>query len=431
MSASRPQQLRNWAGNVHFQAAGLLRPESIAELQRTVETADRVHGVGAGHSFSRIADTTGYLISTGGLPPRVDVRADSVTVSSGLRYADIAPGLQAAGRALANLGSLAQISVSGAVATGTHGSGDALGCLASAVSAVELVTASGDLLTVASGDERLNGLVVALGGCGIVTALTLDTVPAFEIRQYVYEDLAFDAAIRHFDDIMAAGYSVSLFTDFAAPRFSQVRLKLTASGREPPPNWLGARQAGRDLSIIPGQPVASTTAQRGLPGPWHERLPHFRSDQNPSSGAELQSEFLVGREHAVPALEALSGLSDRLAPVVQIAEVRTVAADELWLSMSYQRDSAAFHFTWIPDEGAVHAAVAQVEAALEPFGPRPHWGKIFTASPAATATRYPRLDDFRRLAAELDPAGKFRNTMLDACLGPPAGQSAGGQSTGG
>ena len=425
MSASRPRQLRNWAGNVHFQAAGLLQPESIAELRRTVAAADRIHALGAGHSFSPIADTTGYLISTAALPPRVEVGAANVTVSSGLRYADIAPVLHAAGRALANLGSLAHISVSGAVATGTHGSGDRLGSLATAVSAIELVTASGEVLTVAGSDERLHGLVVALGACGIVTALTLDTVPAFEVRQYVYEDLTFDAAIRHFDDIMAAGYSVSLFTDFAAPRFSQVRLKLTASESQPPPDWLGARQADRDLSIIPGQPVASTTAQRGLPGPWHERLPHFRSDQEPSSGAELQSEFLVGREHAGPALDVLSGLSDRLAPVVQIAEVRTVAADELWLSMSYQRDSVAFHFTWIPDEAAVLAVVAQVEAALEPFGPRPHWGKIFTASPAATAARYPRLDDFRRLAAELDPSGKFRNAWLDACLGPPGSRSTG------
>jgi len=417
MNSSQRGPLANWAGNVQFQATGLLRPDSVSELQQLVAKSGRIRALGSGHSFSPVADTTGVLVSTAGLPPRVELGEGTVTVSSGLRYAEVATRLHAAGRALRNLGSLPHITVAGAVATGTHGSGDRNGSLAAAVSAIELVTASGELVTATKTEDSFDGLVVALGACGIVTALTLDTVPAFEVRQYVYENLAFEDAARQFDDIMGAGYSVSLFTDFAAPRFGQIRLKLVPGQRQPPADWLGTKLASRDVSIIADQPAASTTTQRGIPGPWHERLPHFRADQVPSSGGELQSEFLVGSEHAPQALAVLAGLSVGLAPVTQIAEVRTVAADQLWLSMSYQRDSAAFHFTWIPDPGAVLPVVAWVEAALNQFDARPHWGKIFTTSPLTVAEQYPRLADFRRLAADLDPGGKFGNAMLVDYLG--------------
>jgi xylitol oxidase len=407
MNSSQRGLLANWAGNVQFQATGLLRPDSVSELQQLVAGSGRIRALGSGHSFSPVADTSGVLVSTAGLPPRAELGEGTVTVSSGLRYAEVATRLHAAGRALRNLGSLPHITVAGAVATGTHGSGDRNGSLAAAVSAIELVTASGELLTATRTEDSFDGLVVALGACGIVTALTLDTVPAFEVRQYVYENLAFEDAARQFADIMGAGYSVSLFADFAAPRFGQIRLKLVPGQRRPPADWLGTKLASRDLSIIAGQPAASTTTQRGIPGPWHV----------PSSGGELQSEFLVGREHAPQALAALAGLSAELAPVTQIAEVRTVAADQLWLSMSYQRDSAAFHFTWIPDPGAVLPVVALVQAALNRLDARPHWGKIFTTSPLTVAERYPRLADFRRLAADLDPGGKFGNSMLAHYLG--------------
>jgi alditol oxidase len=411
----------NWAGNVTFGAAGLLRPGSVAELQRLVARERSLRPLGTAHSFSAIADTSGYLVSVAGLPPRVELDRElgAVRVSGGLRYSDIAPRLHAAGLALRNLGSLPHISVAGAVATGTHGSGDGNGNLASAVSEVELITADGDLVTVRRDRDpaTFGGLVVALGACGIVTALTLDTVPAFTVRQYVYLDLPFSQAAERFDEITASGYSVSLFTDWAADRFTGIWLKLAdEQGAPPPDDWLGGRAASADVHMIAGMPAANCTAQLGAPGPWHERLPHFRPDFTPSAGAELQSEYLVAREHAVPALAALAAIRTQLAPVTLISELRTIAADEQWLSPSYQRGSVAFHFTWVPDTRAVLSVLASVEAALAPFAARPHWGKVFCTGTDRVASLYPRMDDFRRLAGELDPAGKFSNAMLDSYL---------------
>ena len=412
--------LRNWAGNVTFGAGDLLRPGSLSELQRLAAKERRLRPIGTRHSFSPVADTNGKLVSVAGLPPRVELDSDRGTarVSAGLRYSDITPALDAAGRALPNLASLPHISVAGAVATGTHGSGDGNGSLATAVSGLELITADGDLVEVSRDADpgRFAGLVVSLGACGIVTALTLDTVPAFEIRQYVYQDLPFSQAAGHFDEITAAGYSVSMFTDWAAGSFTGVWVKLAREQEVPPPDWLGSRLASADVHMIAGLPAANCTPQLGVPGPWHERLPHFRAQFTPSAGAELQSEFLVPRADAAPALEALTAIAAQLAPVILISELRTVAADELWLSPAYQRDSAAFHFTWVPDTSAVLPVLARVEAALAPFAPRAHWGKIFTAEPAEVAGGYGRLADFRDLVRELDPAGKFSNGLLDSLL---------------
>jgi alditol oxidase len=415
--------LVNWAGNVRFQTTTLHRPQSVAQLQRLVAGSARIRALGTAHSFSRIADTTGDLVSVASLPPVVelDIAGAAVKVSAGLRYSDIAPRLNAAGHALANLASLPHISVAGAVASGTHGSGDANPGLAAAVSELELVTADGDLVTVRreSDAARFPGLVVALGACGVVTALTLATVPAFAVRQWVYEDIPFSAVSGQFGEITAAGYSVSMFTDWRRPRMTQTWLKHSGAAAKPPPaSWLGGQLARADLHPVAGMPAANCTPQLGQPGPWHERLPHFRAEFIPSSGAELQSEFLLSREHAVAALAALDSVATGLAPVVQVSEIRTVAADDLWLSPCYQRDSVAFHFTWVPDAQAVAPALASVEEVLAPFEPRPHWGKLTGMSPAVVAGRYPKLDDFRRLVAEFDGRGTFRNDVVNAYLQP-------------
>jgi xylitol oxidase len=415
--------LANWAGNVEFRAATLHRPASVGELQRLVAGSRQLRALGTGHSFSQVADTTGDLVSVSGLPPRVeiDTAASAARISAGLRYSDVAPTLHAAGRGLANLASLPHISVAGAVATGTHGSGDANAGLAAAVSALELVTAGGDLITVRrdADPDRFDGLVVALGACGVVTRLTLDTVPAFTLRQWVYQDVPFAEVKAHFDEITSAARSVSMFTDWRGQRMTQTWLKQAGpEPAQPPASWLGGRLAGADLHPVAGMPAANCTPQLGRPGPWHERLPHFRPEFTPSAGQELQSEFLLDRQHAAAALHALEGISAVVAPVVQVSEIRTVAADNLWLSPSYQRASVAFHFTWVPDAPAVGPALASVEAALAPFEPRPHWGKLSTIRPAIVAGRYPRMDDFRRLVAQLDGEGTFRNDMVDAYLRP-------------
>jgi xylitol oxidase len=384
-----------------------------------VAESTRARALGTGHSFNRIADTTGELISTAALPTvaDIDTAAATVTAGAGVRYGDLAQRLDAAGWALPNLGSLPHISVAGACATATHGSGDRNRNLPAAVRALDLVTADGNLLTLDRADSgRFPGAVIGLGALGIVTTLTLDLVPAFQVRQYVYEDLPAGQLTGHFDEIMGAAYSVSVFTGWQGGRHSQVWLK----HREGDPEtftagrpWHGARPADGPRHPVPGMPAATTTPQGGVPGPWHERLPHFRLGFTPSSGTELQTEYLLPRQAAVPAIEALSGLGELFAPVLQISEIRTVAADEAWLSTAYRQDSVALHFTWILDTGAVLPVIAAVERELVPLGARPHWGKVSGMAPEAVRARYPRWDDFRALARSLDPAGKLRNDFID------------------
>ena len=413
----------NWAGNVTFGAERFHRPTSVPELQQLVARSRRVRALGTGHSFNRLADTPGDLVSVAGLPRLIEVDTPNaaVTISAAFRYGELASALNRAGRALHNLGSLPHISVAGACATATHGSGDINGNLATAVSGLELVTADGDLVTVRrdAGPGRLSGMVVGLGALGIVTRLTLDTLPAFNVRQYVYEGLPYEQVAEHFDEIMSSAYSVSLFTDWRSPQIRQAWLKRRADAADsaaPEPRWMGARLADGPRSPVPGMPAAHCTEQLGVPGPWHERLPHFRPEFIPSSGDELQSEYLLPRAAAIDALRALEQISGRLAPVTHVSEIRTIAADDLWLSPSYLRDSVAFHFTWISDWPAVAPVLAQVEDRLGPLQARPHWGKLFVAGAEILGGQYPRLDDFRRLMRGYDPAGKFRNDLLDRYL---------------
>jgi alditol oxidase len=415
----------NWAGNVTFGAERFHRPASVPQLQRLVARSERVRALGTGHSFNRLADTPGDLVSAAGLPRLIDVDAagETVTVSAGLTYGEVAVVLHRAGRALPNLASLPHISVAGACATGTHGSGDGSRGLASAVSAVEMVTADGDVATVARDTDpaRFPGTVVALGALGIVTRLTLDTVPAFGIRQYVYEDLPAGQVLEHFDEIFASAYSVSLFTGWRGPGIRQAWLKRRADAPDAGtagPWWMGGRRADGPRHPVPGMSPAACTEQLGVPGPWHERLPHFRPESTPSAGEELQSEYLLPRAHATDALAALLPVAERLAPVVRTSEIRTVAADDLWLSPAYQRDAVGFHFTWVKDWAAVAPALALVEERLAPLRGRPHWGKLFGTSPETVRGLYPRWDDFRRLMHRYDPAGKFRNDLLDRYFPP-------------
>jgi xylitol oxidase len=416
-------RLTNWAGNVTFSATKIHRPASVAELQRLVAASACVRALGTGHSFSRIADTPGDLVSAARLPKimTVDAERATVTVSAGVRYGELAPHLHAAGYALRSLASLPHISVAGACATGTHGSGNSNGNLATAVCAMELITADGDAVTMsrkADGD-RFRGAVVGLGALGIVTSLSLDIVPAFGIRQYVYENLPYEQLYEHLTDIFASAYSVSLFTDWRGSRIRQVWLKQRVGEHDPPTpgtRWYGALPADGPRHPVPGLPAANSTQQLGVPGPWHERLPHFRLDFTPSAGDELQSEYLLPRRLAADALRAVASIGDRVAPALRISEIRTVAADGLWLSPSYRQDSVAIHFTWINDVPAVLPVLATVEDRLAPFGARPHWGKLFTTSPAVVSRLYDRLPDFQRLLRSHDPDGKFRNKFVDAYI---------------
>lgn len=407
----------NWAGNITFGARRHLVPSRVEELQEIVAAGGPVRALGTGHSFNAVADTPGDLVSVAGLPRTVEIdkAAATVTVSAGLRFGEFTGAVHEAGFALHNLGSLPHISVAGAVATGTHGSGTANANLAAAVRALEFVRADGGIQSLRRGERDFDGAVVALGALGVVTKLTLDLVPAYDIRQWVYEDMPHESLRDSFDEVMSAAYSVSLFTGWRSDRISQVWRKERVTGAEavsPPARWLGAGLAAGPAHPVPGHNPRCCTEQLGVPGPWHARLPHFRLDFTPSSGEELQTEYFVARQDAVAAFDALDRIRDRVAPVLQVSEIRAVAADELWLSPCYRRDSVAFHFTWISDTAAVTPVVGAVEEALAPFAVRPHWGKVFTLEPSAVIAGYERHADFRRLAARFDPAGVFRNDFV-------------------
>lgn len=402
----------NWAGNVTYQARHLHSPESVPQLRSLVAEAGHIRALGTGHTFNTIADSPGDLVSLAKLPSTVDIDRDrsTVTVGGGVRYGELAVELNAAGYALHNMGSLPHISVAGACATGTHGSGTAN--LASAVSAVELVGPDGDLQRFVRGDDTFDATVLALGALGIVTRLTLDIEPAYQVAQYVYGGLELEDCAQRLDELFTAGYSVSLFTDWG-PRVEQLWVKYRLHGGAEPRPVAGAVPLDRAVHPVPSMPAAHCTEQLGVPGPWHERLPHFRLAFTPSHGAELQSEYLLPAELGGAALAAVAELRDLIRPVLLISEIRTISADDLWLSPAYRRDSVAVHFTWIDDTAAVVPVVAAVEERLAPFDARPHWGKLFAMEPAALRDRYPRLPDFGRLLRERDPEGKFRNDFID------------------
>ncbi len=404
----------NWAANHTYRAAALHRPASLDQVRQLVAGADRLRVLGSRHSFNDIADSA-ELLSLDGLPADVVVDAGAGTVSfaAGLRYGELAEALKAEGVALANLASLPHISVAGAVATATHGSGDANGNLATAVAGLELVTASGDTVTASRGDPGFEGLVVGLGALGVVTRVTLDVEPAYEVRQRAFQDLAWASLFEHFDEVTGAGYSVSLFTRWGGT-VDQVWVKsrVTELPEQVRGDLFGAVPATVERHPILGIDPVNCTPQLGVPGPWSDRLPHFRMGFTPSSGQELQSEYHVPRRHAVPALEALRALGERIRPVLQVSELRTVAADGLWMSPQYGQDTMAVHFTWLPDPAGVERALVELEATLAPFQARPHWGKLFGADAAAIARLYPRLGDFARLVGQLDPRGVFTNAWL-------------------
>lgn len=411
--------LTNWAGNHVYVAERLHEPTSLGELQEVVRTCRSVRVLGSRHSFNDIADTAGDLVSLRHMPRvfELDEAAGTVTVDGGVTYGALCKPLYRAGFALHNLASLPHISVAGACATATHGSGDRLGNLATAVRAIEMVTADGEVVSLSRLDDPdvFDGVVVALGALGVVTRLTLEAQPTFEMRQDLYENLPLITAVEHFDELTAWADSVSLFTEWRDPRFEQVWLKRRigdGDSLEPPPTLFGANRATVPIHPIKRMPADACTEQLGVPGPWYERMPHFRIDHTPSSGAELQTEYLIPRHHAADALVALSEIRARFSPLVLISEVRTVAADTLWMSTAFDRPSVALHFTWAPDWEAVRVALPIVEAALAPFDPRPHWGKLFTMSPEVVRSSYERLPGFIELLERHDPQGRFRNPFV-------------------
>jgi len=407
---------RNWAGNYTYRAQKLHRPSRLEQVREIIASAPSVRVLGSRHSFNDIADSLELMtLETMPMDVLVDHATNTVSFNAALRYGELVETLNAEGVALHNLASLPHISVAGAVATATHGSGQTNGNLATAVAGIELVTSEGEVIEASRGEPDFDGLVVGLGALGAVTRLTLDVEPAYEVRQRVFEGLSWKALFEHFDEVMSCGYSVSIFTRWSE-RIDQVWVKsrVTDEPERAENDLFGADAAAVDRHPILGLEASSCTPQLGKAGPWAERLPHFRMGFTPSSGEELQSEYLFPRRYAAEAIQAVRSLGDRIQPILQVSEIRAVAADRLWMSMNYGQDTVAIHFTWKPEPEAVEEMLAQLETALAPFEARPHWGKLFRANAAAIAPLYERMSDFIRLVERLDPRGAFRNSWLKA-----------------
>ncbi|WP_373877108.1 FAD-binding protein [Leifsonia poae] len=411
---------RNWAGNYEYRAARIAQPSSIDELRELIAGSPSVRALGSRHSFNDLADDDRLLVSTASLPSTVQIDADArtVTVGGGTRYGDLARQLQESGWALHNLASLPHISVAGAIATATHGSGDRNGNLATAVRALRILRADSELVDIARGDAGFDGAVVSLGALGVVVEVTLDIVPTFDASQRLFENLPWDAVTGRFDDVTSAAYSVSLFTTWDEPTVGLAWLKERADVSSTiGDDFFGARALTAPRHMIPTMDVRNTTEQLGVAGPWNERLPHFRFEFTPSNGEEIQSEYLVPRARAVEAIEAVRRLAPLIAPVLQISEIRTVAADELWLSSAQGTDAVGLHFTWFRDQPAVEAVLPALEGALLPLGARPHWGKLYLDRDHVVPGLYPRLAEFRDLVHAYDPDGRFRNAFVERLLG--------------
>jgi len=406
----------NWAGNYIYRARAVHAPSTPEQLQELISALPRVRVLGSRHSFTDIADSE-ELVTLEGIAPDVvvDRHARTVSLSGAVRYGYLVQELARERLALANLASLPHIAVAGAVSTATHGSGDHNGNLATAVAELGIVTSTGDILTVARGDLDFDGVVVGLGGVGALVRITLDLEPAYEMRQQVFEGLQWRELFEHFDVITSSGYSVSVFTRWGGTA-GQVWIKsrVAEASETVGDELFGATAATRQLHPIVGLDPVNCTPQLGVPGPWSERLPHFRKGFTPSSGAEIQSEYMVPRSCAVAAIEAILRIGPKIHPLLQVSEIRTIAADTLWMSPQHGQDTVAIHFTWKPEPKQVRVLLVEIEQALAPFAARPHWGKLFIADARAIGPLYERLGDFSALLNRLDPRGAFRNEWLES-----------------
>ncbi|MDF1477919.1 FAD-binding protein [Leifsonia sp. H3M29-4] len=407
----------NWSGTYRFTAPRLVEATTIDEVRAAIAAGGPVRALGTRHSFNDLADSAGTLVTVTDIPadPVLDEANASVTVSAGTRYGVLAAWLEQRGWALHNMGSLPHISIAGAVATGTHGSGNRNGALSTAVRAIEFVDARGELTVVRRGDPDFAGLAVGLGAYGVVVRVTLDIEPSFRVRQDIYRGMPWEAYLQQVDEVMGAAYSVSVFTDWLGPTIGQVwrKTRLGAGHDEVPDLWLGAVRDRHAAQSLFAEVDDNLTRQGGEPGPWSERLPHFRLDSTPSNGDEIQTEYFVDRAVGAQALGAVRALGERIAPYLLITELRTVAADDLWLSGAYGRDTLAIHFTWRNEPDAVRALLPDLESALADFDARPHWGKLNGIPPQTIAHVTPRLADARDLFERLDPVGTFSNAHLE------------------
>jgi len=409
--------MKNWSGTVTFGDSQTLAPSTVTEFSRVIAENPKVRARGSAHCFNAIADTDAISVTFENLPHDLIINKDkqTVTVSAGIKYGELAVALEERGWALHNMASLPHISVAGAIATATHGSGVGNGNLATAVRGLEIVLPDGSLKKVSKGDEGFEGYVVGLGLTGIAVRIELAIEPTFSIAQTVYRGMSRETYAANLDEIMSLAYSVSYFTTWAAAGGGEVWAKFR-TGSVAPDGLFEAYPATSNRHPLPGLNPEPCTEQMAVSGPWHLRLPHFKMEFTPSAGDEIQSEFFVDRKDAPAAIAALEKIAPQINEILWVTEIRAIAADDLWMSPHFQRDSIGIHFTWKKVD-AVYEMVKVVEAVLAPFNYRPHMGKVYSASPQYLRTVIPMMEKFGQLVKEIDPTNKFGNSMTDSLLG--------------
>jgi len=418
-SWAQNEKLKNWAGNLEYSTSKIDYPKSLEEVQQLVKKYSKLKVLGTRHCFNTIADSKYNFISLREMKKIVslDANAKTVTVEGGIKYGELCPWLNDKGFALHNLASLPHISVAGAITTATHGSGVRNKNLCGPVEALEIVTADGDVINLSKKDgEKFYAAVVGLGAIGVITKVTLNIQPTFMMRQWVYIKMPLQQIKEHFDEIVSSGYSVSLFTDWQNESINEVWIKSLvddASNAEAKKDFFGAAPATKNVHPIIELPAENCTEQMGVPGTWYERLPHFKMGFTPSSGKELQAEYFVPHEHAVEAIQAIQKMGKEIGPHLFISEIRTIDADDFWMSPCYKQPSVTIHFTWKQEWNAVSKLLPAIEKELAPFNAKPHWGKLFTMSPSTLASRHQKMNDFKKVVAEFDSKGKFRNEFLE------------------
>ncbi|CAN2182643.1 FAD linked oxidase, N-terminal [Candidatus Nanopelagicaceae bacterium] len=409
--------MKNWSGTVTFQDSHTHSPATVDELAKIVAKEGKIRARGSAHCFNAIADTSAASVTFENMSQEIVIDKDRaiVTVPAGMKYGELAVALHDRGWALHNMASLPHISVAGAIATATHGSGVGNGNLATAVRGLEVILADGNIKSVTSQDPDFAGFVVGLGLVGIVSKVDLAIEPTFNVEQTVYRGMSRETYAANLDEIMSLAYSVSYFTTWAAAGGGEVWTKYR-SGAKAPAGLFEAYPATSNRHPLPGLNPEPCTEQMAVSGPWHLRLPHFKMEFTPSAGDEIQSEFFVDRKDAPAAIAALEKIAPQINEILWVTEIRAIAADNLWMSPHYQRDSIGIHFTWKKVD-AVYEFVKVVEAVLAPFKYRPHLGKVFLASPEYLKSVMPRLDDYMKLVQQIDPTNKFGNTFTNNLLG--------------
>ena len=409
--------MKNWSGTVTFQDSHSYSPATMEELAKIVAKEGNIRARGSAHCFNAIADTSAASVTFENMTQEIVIDKDRaiVTVPAGMKYGELAVALHDRGWALHNMASLPHISVAGAIATATHGSGVGNGNLATAVRGLEIVLPDGNIKTVTSQDPDFAGFVVGLGLVGIVSKVELAIEPTFNVEQTVYRGMSRETYAANLDEIMSLAYSVSYFTTWAAAGGGEVWAKFR-SGVKAPADLFEAYPATSNRHPLPGLNPEPCTEQMAVSGPWHLRLPHFKMEFTPSAGDEIQSEFFIDRKDAPAAIAALEKIAPQINEILWVTEIRAIAADNLWMSPHYQRDSIGIHFTWKKVDAA-YEIVKVVEALLAPFKYRPHLGKVFSASPEYLKSVMPKMDDFKKLVQQIDPANKFGNAFTDNLLG--------------